>query len=357
MKKVIISTCCIIVSLPVLQIRGAVASTESKIELSFDVSSALALIDVFERGEITQDQLENLVNLHGIQSIISKVSSYDDRASLEGFKMSLQNILAGELLDQDPFQFQQVKDRLPEMRRLIQLIKDNPNKLVSEITDMIQPYSPGDLAFRVKVYLVIGGSSDGWAKDGNFYLALHYFRDDYEGMKLMMAHELYHIAQRHFFGDAKDSDNPFITACQSLLRRTRSEGTASMVGDPLEIASGKSYAKWYRQKFNRNLKRITQNFALFETMLFRLYNDQDIKFNQLYPLGFSGGWDSPLYFVGYYIGRTIEKYQGREVLVNILKDTPTAFFNTYIDIYKKHPDKDLVMFSSSVENILHSILK
>ena len=90
-------------------------------------------------------------------------------------------------------------------------------------------------------------------------------------------------------------------------------------------------------------------------MLFRLYYDQDIIFSQLYPLGFSGGWDSPLYFVGYYIGRTIEKYQGRDVLVELLKDTPSAFFKTYIEIYKEHPDKDLVMFSSSVEKILQSL--
>lgn len=355
MKKLILLSCCIIIFLQILLFGKITSSDDSKIELLFDLSSAKALINVFEREEITEDLLDSLVNLHGIQSIIRKVSSYDTRASSEIFKISLQKILAGELLNEDPFQLQQVKDRLPEIRKLIQRIEENPDDLVNGLKTMIQPYSPNDLSFRVQVFMVIGGSSDGWTDDGNFYIALHYFRDDYEGIKLMMAHELYHIAQHHFLATAKTSENPLITECQSLLSYTRSEGTASMVGDPLEITDGKAYTKWFKQKFKRNLNRISQNFTLFETMLFRLYYDQDIEFSQIYPLGFSGSWDSPLYFVGYYIGRTIEKYQGREALVELLKETPISFFKNYIKIYNEHPTDNIFKFHRSVEKIFQAL--
>jgi len=128
-----------------------------------------------------------------------------------------------------------------------------------------------------------------------------------------------------------------------------------MVGDPLEVEDDHAYTQWYREKFKRNIMKIQQNFELFETLLFRLYYDPEIKFSQLYPLGFSGGWDSPLYFVGYYIGRTIEQYKGRDLLVELLKKPPLEFFKTYIDIYMKNPDKNLMTFSSSVNKILNSL--
>ncbi len=55
------------------------------------------------------------------------------------------------------------------------------------------------------------------------------------------------------------------------------------------------------------------------------------------------------------MGRVIEQYQGRDALVTLLSDTPAAFFKTYIKIYKKHEDAEIVKFSSSVEKILQSL--
>ena len=338
-----------------LTVNDVFAENNPEIVLSIDIASAKVLIDVFREERITEEKLEKLTNLHGVQAIIHQASRFDNRASLNSFKASLQNILEGKVLEEDPFEFQKVKDRLSEIRKLVQRIESNPDQFVTEIKSKLQPYTPSGLSFKVNVYLVISGSSDGWARDGNFYVALHYFRDDYEGLKLLMAHELYHVAQRHFYGYAEESQEAAISACRSLLSSTRSEGIASMVGDPLEIVNGKAYIEWFGQKFRRNLRRIEQNFALFETMLFRLYYDQDIEFGQLYPLGFSGSWDSPLYFVGYYIGRAIEKYKGRKVLVELLKDTPSVFFMNYIEIYKNDENSELVRFSNSVEKILVSL--
>ena len=48
-------------------------------------------------------------------------------------------------------------------------------------------------------HLLVGGGSDGFAINGDFYVGLHFFGDDYIGLKLLMAHEMYHLAQSRFF--------------------------------------------------------------------------------------------------------------------------------------------------------------
>ena len=345
----------VLLSLPIQVFGGASTDSDPGIELSLDLKSAKAVLDAFEREGTTGDELEEMIRLPGVRALIHQASRFDSRASEGAFKTSLHRAIAGEPLEEDPFQFRKVKDRLSEIATLVQKIESSPDRLVSDIREMIRPYAPGDLSFEVNVCFVVGGSSDGWTREDVFYVALHYFRDDHEGLKLLMAHELYHVAQGHFYGYAVPSEDSAIAACRSVLGTTRSEGMASVVGDPLALVEGGAYTDWFKGKFSRNLRRIEQNFALFELMLFRLYHDPESDFSQLYPLGFSGGWDSPLYFVGYYVGKAIERHRGREALVELLRGAPAAYFQAYVEIYEQDEDEELVRFSDAVERILQAL--
>ncbi|AWF79451.1 hypothetical protein BTJ40_00635 [Microbulbifer sp. A4B17] len=306
------------------------------------------LIDILSENKVSDQQLEKLVNLPGIQATIYQTSRFDSRASEKLFRSSLIDAVEGKPLLDDPFRLQKLKEKLPEVESIISILKEDPQQYLNEIRKGIGAYSPKDISFDANIFIVVGGTSDGWAKDGNFYIALQYFNGDYEGLLTLSIHELYHIAQSNFYGKKEKHGS----ICEKVLNETRLEGIASIVGSPLNIVEGKNYTAWFQKKFNRNLQRIDDNFSLFEVILFRGCNDPEIDFNKIYPLGFSGAWDSPLYFVGYYIGSAIEEAKGREFLISVLKDSPSTMFKAYIDIYKDDKSKNLTRFDKSIEDII-----
>jgi hypothetical protein len=328
------------------------AGNKPKIDLSFDLDSAEAMISVLNRGEIKPDELRSLTKLPGIEAIIRQASRFDSNASEDSFKESLLRILSGKPLAADPFRFKLVEERLKEIESLYQYLKKDPERFKTGLIERIAPYSPEDLSFKVDVVFVVGGSSDAWATEGKFYVDLRYFGDDYEGLELIMSHELYHTAQDQFYGSVVETGSQQFVQVQRLLENTRNEGMASLVGDPTNSRSKKAYSEWFRAKFDRNLLRIRQDFALFDTILFRLDQDNGFTFNEVYSIGFSGGWDSPLYFVGYYIGKAIENYKGRKYLVETLKKPPSEFFRAYIELYREKEGDDLVMFGDAIEEII-----
>ncbi|MEE8296190.1 MAG: DUF5700 domain-containing putative Zn-dependent protease, partial [Sphingomonadales bacterium] len=84
----------------------------------------------------------------------------------------------------------------------------------------------------------------------------------------------------------------------------------------------------------------------------RLTDESDNNFEHYYALGFSGSWDSPLYFVGYNMAKTILQYRGAHKLVELYSQTPAAFFKEYIMLYKHKPNAGIVQFSPSTEEII-----
>jgi hypothetical protein len=167
-----------------------------------------------------------------------------------------------------------------------------------------------------------------------------------------MAHEIYHLAQDQFFPLPVDSWNG-LTPIQAALNETLVEGSATLVGDPT-VVDGGSYVEWYRKKFDRNLARIDQNFRLLELILYRLSGDSESRFGEYYQLGFSGSWDSPLYFVGYKMAKTILDHRGKLRLVELYSEGPIEFFREYIALYNAKPQSNIIRFSPAIENIILS---
>ncbi len=198
------------------------------------------------------------------------------------------------------------------------------------------------------------GTSDGWARGGAFHVALHYFRDDVEGLKLLMAHELFHVAQGAFMsGPTVPEDQSQLHSVEALLLNTISEGTASLLWWPADMEGGVYVDGVLRAKLDRNRGRSRSIFALFELMLFRAYADPDLELGSVYNLGFSGRWDSPLYYLGYRVARSIEEHRGRAVLRGLLARPAVEFFDAYVELYRERPADDaLLHFSPEIEGIL-----
>ena len=334
---------------------------QANIQLELDSSSARVLLNLLSRDKVTDEELLRLVKLPTTQAMIRQAARFDPSATEANFKSSLRRVIETGSPEHDPFRFATVKARLEPVRSLLKQIEHSPHTFIAGVSSRLREYAPDNVALKSRVHFIVGGTSDGFAPSSDaFYIALHYYGDDYEGLKMLAAHELFHNLQavlRHArVGDEQTPAAPLnVSNSFAILRNTVNEGTASMVGDALLLPSGKQYSDFLKAKYKKNLDRSKSNFALFEALLYRAYNDPGADYNQLYHLGFSGTWDSPLYFVGYRMGKVIEKYKGKEAIKASVGADPLLFFNQYVEIYKKENAPEIVRFSKSSEEILQKL--
>lgn len=337
------------------------AGRQDDIELELDSSSARALLDLLSRDKVADEELLRVMKLPATQAMIRQAARFDPAATEGSFQSSLRRIIEGGSPEPDPFRFATVKARAGLVRSLLKQIEHSPQTFIAGVSGRLREYAPDNVALKSRVHFIVGGTSDGFAPGGDtFYIALHYYGDDYEGLKMLAAHELFHNLQAAL-GRARAGDRqtpaapPNVSNSFAILRNTVNEGTASMVGDALLLPGGKPYSDFLRAKYKKNLGRGKSNFALFEALLYRAYNDPGADYDQLYNLGFSGAWDSPLYFVGYQMGKVIEKYKGKEAVRALVGAEPLQFFNQYMEIYKKEGDPEIVRFSKACEEILKNL--
>jgi hypothetical protein len=329
---------------------AAPAKENSSFSFRVESAAAEAVLDIFEKGKVSPAELDELVKMDDIATSIRHASQFNSEASEEMYKQSLVDVLNGKKPASDPFQFGSVMKRHVETRRLYDLIRENPQSLMQDIYVQMSDHMPEDVKVEGVAYLLVGGGSDGFAIGGDFYVGLHFYKDDYVGLKLLMSHEIYHLAQAQFFpfpiGSWKGA-----TSIEDALNETLLEGSAALVGDPTVIDGG-AYIEWFQKKYVRNMSRIKQNFLLLELILYRLSSDPSSRFGTYYSLGFSGGWDSPLYFVGYKMAKTIRQYKGQARLVEAYRQGSLAFFKEYIEIYRDQSSNELVRFSPEIECII-----
>lgn len=80
----------------------------------------------------------------------------------------------------------------------------------------------------------------------------------------------------------------------------------------------------------------------------RIGDDPAADANKIYSAGFMD--DGPLYYVGFYMAREIEREQGAGAIRALLSQPPTAFFQQYQSLC--HANKDLLCFSPTTDSII-----
>lgn len=336
---------------------GAAAGIDLK--LDFDVATAILNLP---GTSPSAEELEKIAAMPGVQALIRQGARFNKQSTTDNFIAGLRSFAAGEDPSPDPFSFARVRDRLTATRALLKRIESDPDALRRDVIGRMAPYTP-EIDFAPTLTIITAGTSDGFSPGrGHLYVALDYLRDDWDGLVVLASHELYHAAQAFLLQESGvqqrvDELPGRMREVAALLLTTLKEGTGSVVGDPLTIATPGNYNAWFAQKYKRNLDRLPENFALFETMLFRLAHD-DVAFGRLYGLGFSGGWDSPLYFVGYRIAKVIERYDGRAALQRAWSRSPAAIFQRYVALAREHPDdKEIIPLSASTVKIIDDVAK
>ena len=324
------------------------------ISITFDVTAARAVLSLFNSSDPTKGEVTRLLSHPAIQATISQTERFSDGANADAYVDSLWAVLRGQEPEHDPFNFQGVRDRLTGIESAISSIAAKGDTISTNVGERLASYTPSHLSLETTLYAVVGGTSDGWAPgDGNFYVALQYFREDVPGLTCMVTHEMYHVAQPAFFSDRTDDTQT--RNADSLVRNLLAEGTATLVGNPMDFVGDGTYLQFLKNKHSRNMDRLEENFALFEALYYRAMRDPEAEFANLYNLGFSGNWDSPLYFVGFSIAQGLERHLGRGALVELLANgTGADVLSEYIRVYTENDDHELVKFTGSIEGLIRN---
>jgi hypothetical protein len=158
-----------------------------------------------------------------------------------------------------------------------------------------------------------------------------------------MAHEAYHVmqfrAQEHAGVDPRWLTTATMSPVERLFAGTLSEGTANYAVDPTRWTATGSSMESARQRYRRNTepRRIARNFALFDAVLTEL-RDGRMTWERAYKEGFTSDNDASFYFVGYEMAKALERYCGRECIVQLFQEPPLEFFRRYIALYHEHPE-------------------
>jgi len=332
---------------------GSGASAEG-LELVFDTESAHAVLDLLT-GSVaaTPEELARVAALPANQAQIRHHTRFRASFTTASFIEALGKAARGEPMGDDPWDLATARERLIPTRSLLAKVEASKQALSDAIGSRLTAFLPAGRVANINVHFIVGGGSDGFApNDTDFYIALQFFRGDEEGLRVLMTHELFHVirpsrkpAEREAAVVPRNVRN-----ARELLDQTMNEGVASWIGDPTAATGGGPYVEWFGKKYRRNLERLAENVTLFDSLLFRAWNDKDADPNALQLLGFSGVWDSPLYYVGYAMARYLAEKEGPAAVPSAVRAGPEGFFARYRAAAQKHGAAPIV-FSKSSERI------
>ena len=317
---------------------AASPAAAADLKLSIDASAAKAVLDALESPSLTLNQARAIAKLPGNQGLIRKAIRYGRAADDASFAAALVAAAQGDDKAPDPskFAFGRVRPHIAQLRRVLADLENPATGLIDAAKRRIALYAPAGIDVAITGYLVVGGTSGGFAfGDPQFFLNLDYFPDAVLATTVL-EHELYHAVQ----GTAAPNEarQAAIKQCltqvkapehiDELFQSLMVEGMASAVGDILALpkdATGPVADE--RRKFARNVGMISRSVTLLELSTHALAT-QGIAYDDIYELGFYG--DEILYSLGYVMAKAIEREQGAGAIALQLRDpTGAAFINSY----------------------------
>ncbi|MBC8151861.1 MAG: hypothetical protein H7Z72_03020 [Bacteroidetes bacterium] len=316
---------------------NSLAGESKAVTIAFDFESAQAVITLLGQKHVSEEELTSTARLAGNQQLIRKVASYATSADEVFFKRTLKELIeTGTVEGRDLYDWKTVKANRAAIQRMLAQLARQKQSFSNEVVGLISAYSPADMHATIRACVLVGGGSLGFTfdNDNTFYVALQKVGDDYEGLKYLVVHELYHSIQtvgetkrRANLTAVKPPDN--IGRAYVLLDNLWLEGSATLVGDPSDVPHPKPFLKEQQDEYVKNRNRRSGNAALFESLLFQAYADSAADVNRLYGIAFSTDFDETSYYVGYEMAKAIEQYEGKRPLRILSATAPsTSHYNT-----------------------------
>ncbi|MEM9076347.1 MAG: DUF5700 domain-containing putative Zn-dependent protease [Bacteroidota bacterium] len=325
-----------------------------EINITYDYASAEKLIEIFDNKKLTDKDFEELKNLEGTRAYLKKLATFFPNISTEKYREDLEAALNGNFKEDSPYMFKRLVPLLNSAKGLLKQVSEKQNELTQSAVSKLRAYSPNDVKINAAVYLTLGVIGGGWTFDDNpnaFYVDLSSMKGDFLGLSYLSTHELYHLVQYRFMKEIDKSNK-----INYLLDKLIKEGMATYVADFSKIEASSAYVDFSKKEYQRNFRRLETNFALFENLIFQAQNDPHSDVTLLYNIGYSGMYQSPVYYVGYHIVKLLDKYLGREALINLMGQPPKQFLLAYMEAQKNNGnDHEFIQFSESMISILNSL--
>ncbi|WP_316751561.1 DUF5700 domain-containing putative Zn-dependent protease [Pedobacter gandavensis] len=342
---------------------AAPAFSYSKQKITIDYEAAEELIRLTNLKTISDEELSRFASIYGNKLLIKKTSG-STGGTEEVFKKTLKEMITtGAVNGADPYNWEKVRMELPNTKKLIAYLKLNKDAFTTEIENRIGYYTPATLPTQeLRACLLLGGTATGFVigDDGTFCVALQHFGTDFEGLKTIMVHELYHAVQQAGQNLRKktltDKPNYNTKATYFLIYNLWSEGTAENLGDFSLISNPAEYSKKQQENQKKNNERLLANFRLTEMMIYKMYTDTNARYSSVYAIGFSPVYEEVSYSVGAEMARKLEHFLGKEALAEMVIQDPLDFITSYIKLYQEHPKEVPYHFDKSTEVIIEKLV-
>jgi putative zinc-dependent peptidase DUF5700 len=285
--------------------------------------------------------------LPAVTALIAKEHRYNAKASAETFRSDVLAVAAG--MPTSAFPLKAIRADPSRYRRTLEEIRARQDEIAKRLGEGLEGFAPDGTRITAKLALVIGSDQYGWVpeqKSTVLYVDAGRYLEDVDGLVAVAGHELFHVVQ----GSWQPDWGPVFASAPTeapAAARTRHnvhaafvnlaiEGMATYVGDPARWC--KSGCKADKKEYARELARSGQTFALFDTIVYRLAQDETAPLDTLLTIGFNGSWDQTGYYVGYRMAELIERYSGRERLRSLVALSAEDFLAEYVAVVKAHPD-------------------
>lgn len=323
-------------------------------QVTVDSASARAVLSSLQDKKLTMQRAQEICGMPGNQGLVRKENSYGRKATTQSCADAL--LAAAQDKTPDPafaFSFDKVKPRAAELEALIDQIEHNPVAFQGWVSARVSQFSPKDSKVAITGYIVVGGSSGGFAfGTPEFYLNLAYSGfDDFNVAKILMAHELYHAVQGAYAPKPKEwwsekdgaqgPDHSLAQQCSTtydLLTSLYEEGTASYVGDVFLLRDAKEpSAKELVTKMEDGIAHISNSVTLLELSVTGLDAPDPVPYAAVYSIGFYV--PEIEYKLGYVMAKALAIDKGDAALAALLTQPEYAFTEQYIALPKYGQDR------------------
>lgn len=309
-------------------------------EIRVDVDAALAsrLLEIScSNQEVDETEFANSDLL---KRQFAHHARFGEEYSLENYLHGVRSIARCEVPDPDPFRFGALVERRDEMASTIAFLSGRREELGEKVAALIAPYVPEDVSYSGSVVLAPASfSCGGFASGGSFFIDLPCIAADvegeYEAIARLIAHETYHAVQGRFVPDFNLSFSGISSPAEAhelMFLRLAVEGSASYVGNMLNVEGDARYARFSRELARRNYGHLAYNFRLFNYVMELLgepHPDYNPRFRELHGLAFDGAFGERSYFVGQQMAAEIDKDFGGKALACVLSLPPENFALAY----------------------------
>jgi hypothetical protein len=306
--------------------------------VTVDTDSIKAVLSAVLNPGLKMDDALRIAALPGNQGLIRKARTYGRPGTDELFAKALMAAGHHDDASADPgkFNFRTVRDRAAQIQATLARLEDPAVNLMPSVRARIAEFTPPNLSGHVTGYLVVGGTSGGFAfGDSEFFLNLDRFPSAALATTVMQ-HELFHavqaIARKSM--DLSKATTPCLAKIPNsaelwqIFGSLQMEGTASLVGDVSGMPAGiDALSDEERKKTLRNVGMVGRSITLLELSVHGLNTGAQVGYDKIYELGFYG--DEVLYALGYVMARAIAAEEGKSAIAELIGQPGAHFVQRY----------------------------